>query len=166
MQDSWNAQTSYFNNNVQLRPAFPIMPHCFRKGLIYLTTILSLADANPSSFQHNIAIKKVLPGLKYLLHPLLATHFTSPLVENTNYCLTTAQLHDFVEIRNKYEVYSSSFNVHASNCSGVLDNSANVHVINDKSLYTSPIIKCPLGLDMGTVVGSNTPLGIGTAKMT
>ena len=52
-----------------------------------------------------------------------------------------------------------------SNQSGAIDNSANVHVLRDKSLFISEIHPCPLGADAGTVAGSNKPQGIGLAEI-
>ena len=45
-----------------------------------------------------------------------------------------------------------------------MDNSANMHVLRDKYLFVSDIKPTPLGADVGTVVGSNKPQGIGLAE--
>ena len=55
-------------------------------------------------------------------------------------------------------------NVTPINCSGVMDNSANVHVVTDKRLFVGPILPCPTSVNVGTVVGSNPPSGIGLAR--
>ena len=141
------------------------MPSRFKYGLIYFATALSLVHSNPATFQHHYMLRKHLPGLKYLIHLLSINYFTSSLASNTNYSLTTAQLNAFVDVRDKYAVYSSSFNTHASNCTGVLDNSANVHVLKDKLLFTSKSIDCPVVVDVGTVIGTNYLSGIGTAEI-
>ena len=53
----------------------------------------------------------------------------------------------------------------AANSTGVIDNSANVYVLYEKSLFISDIKPCPLGADVGTVVGASKPERIGLAQM-
>ena len=160
----WSQQLYYFQSNIASALVFPPMPRRLQLGLNDISTIMT-HELQHFSLSQNIFFKKYLPGLKYLFSSCAIMYFTTPLTQNTYYSLTTAQINDFMTTGNKYEAYMCSFDATASHCTGVLDNSTNVYIINDKSLYTSPILECPLGIDVGTVVGANKPLEIGTAEM-
>ena len=120
--------------------------------------------ANLTSTLHRCTIK-YLRGLKHVAHPLSCSNFTPPAIQSTSYCLSTSQVKDFIEVRDRFATCQESFNVSVNSTTGVLDNSANVHVLRDKSLFTSDTLPCPVGLDVGTVVGSDPPTGIGAAQM-
>ena len=47
----------------------------------------------------------------------------------------------------------------------MLDNSANVHILKDKSLFISKIQPYLLGADVGIVIGSNKLQGIGLVQI-
>jgi len=74
-------------------------------------------------------------------------------------------VHNFSLVIDHYKAYNTRFNTSTSNFSGVLDNSSNVKVLKDKSLFTSTISYCPHSMDVDTVFGSNNPAGIGHAKI-
>lgn len=72
---------------------------------------------------------------------------------------------DFIDINNKYNTYNTSFSAASNNTTRVLDNRVNVHVLKDRSLFISDIEPCPIGINISTVVGSNSPKGISTAQI-
>jgi len=95
--------------------------------------------------------------------PLLP-HFMLPLNHpNPTWNMSIAR--DFVLVTSKYVVYQSSLNTTPSNLSGVMDNSTNIYILRDCSLFIADISLCPLGADVGTVVRSSKPQGIGLAQI-
>ena len=77
----------------------------------------------------------------------------------------TATVMDECEIlHNKYDKCCHSRDFHRSDCTVVLNNSANVHVIGQKRVFIDGVKSCPIGMDVGTVTGSNDPQCIGTAQ--
>ena len=94
------------------------------------------------------------------MYPYSYTYFTMLISTNTLYYLSTSQINDFITIRDRFKVYISSFNTHSYNCSGRLDNSANIHILKDHSLFTSIILDCSISIDMGIVISLNRLQGI------
>ena len=78
------------------------------------------------------------------------------------FCFTAAVMDECDLLHDKYENYCHSTDFRHVDCTAVLDNSANVHIIGDKRLFLSDIKPCPIGMDVGTVTGSNAPQGIAT----
>ena len=166
ISDQWKNQVQYFNDNTSAHPIVPRIPNRLYSGCKYvITRFLDMELSGINSIIEPL-IRKYLLGMKYILPSNASMHFSSPSTTATSYCLTTHQIDSFIDIRDRFQSYISAFNATPFNCSGVLDNSANVHVIKDRSLFIREIVDCPLGLDVGTVVGSNAPQGIGTARIT
>ena len=107
---------------------------------------------------------KYLPSLEhcFLVAPQVYFHPPQPV---TTYCFNVTVAQDFVKVNQKYASYNTSFSVASNNATGVLDNSANIHVLKDKSLFISTIEPCPINTTIGTIVGSNPPQGVGTARI-
>ena len=56
---------------------------------------------------------------------------------------TAEVLADFVLTTSLYQSHDYYFNASSTNCIGVLDNSANVHLHRDKSLFAGVVEPCP-----------------------
>ena len=104
------------------------------------------------------------PFLHYLSITIQPFQFV-PVLEAYNPTWNKEIAEDFVCTTTKYKDFRSSMNVTPVNRSGVMDNSANVHVVKDETLFVGPILPCPVNADVGTVVGSNPPKGIGLARI-
>ena len=66
-------------------------------------------------------------------------------------------------IHNNNDECFHSTDFHHADCTALLDNSANVHIIGYKRMIIDDVKPWPIGMDVGAVNGSNAPQGIGTA---
>ena len=72
---------------------------------------------------------------------------------------------DFASTTKKYTSYQISLNAAPTNYLGVLDNSTNIHILCNRSLFIDEITPCSLRTDIGTIIISNLPARIGMAKI-
>ena len=64
---------------------------------------------------------------------------------------------------DKYKKYCHSIDLHRADFTSVLDNSANVRIIEGKLLFIDDIKPCLIIMNAGAITSSNTPRGIDTA---
>ena len=67
-------------------------------------------------------------------------------------------------LQNKHKKQYHAADFHRPDCTVILDNSANVHVIGENRLSIYGVKPCPIGMNVGTVTGSNSPQVIGMAQ--
>ena len=91
-------------------------------------------------------------------------YFHSPSTTN-QCCFNVAIAKDFVAVKNRCAAFNASFSAESSNVTGALENSANLHALKDCSLFISSIEPCPIGVNVGAVVGSTPPKGVGIAQI-
>ena len=146
-----HAQQTFFDQHINKSLPFPSIPSRLLHGGLQLLRSLPLSDQSSLLQEYSMIVRKYLRGLKYFTIPMPL--YASPPPSSSSHCLTTAQIDGFIDVRDRFSVYTSStFHVEPSVHSGVMDNSANIHVIKDKHLFTSDIHDCPLGVDIGTVI--------------
>ena len=109
-------------------------------------------------------IYKFLPGLRYTLHAAHAVYFHLSLT-STTFCFNVTMAEEFIKVNNKYAAYNTLFTATSNNTTGALDNSANILVLKDRSLFVSEIMPCSIRVNVGIFVGSTPPQGIGTARI-
>ena len=157
--DTLHAQSTYVLYHSDTILPFPTLPN--RLKMQSLQAIKFMLPSSPDNAPL-APIYKVLPVLNHVFATNLPVYFHPPSTTN-QCCFNVAIARDFALFKNRHAACNTSFSAESRNLTGVLDNSANVHVLKDYSLFISSIEPCPIGVNVGTVVGSTPPEGVGTA---
>lgn len=144
-------------------PTKPSLTARQRNFVSYCSTFVPTPSCGSIEDAYQLVCHYKLPIVKHMIRPLLP-HFVLPL-SHPNPSLAGSIAEDFALTTKRYEEHQPSMTVSVTNRTGVLDNSANVHVLRDKCLFIGNINPCPLGVDVGTVVESNKPEGMGLAQI-
>ena len=137
-----NERLQFLQDNNTQTPPVPIMPY----GLAYhsvnfLRITYEVGCFIPSSScAHHML--RWFPGLKFtslILNPMC---FTPSFVQNDQ-GFKVEVLTDFLLTKPHYQSHDTPFNASSTNCTGVLCNSSNVHVLRDKILFVGDIEPCP-----------------------
>lgn len=156
-----NTQSQYASHHATTVLPIPKMLNRFKQHMLYAIQLALPTAPDRPLFG---PIYKFLPGSRHIFHAAHAIYF-HPSSPSNAFCFNVAIAEEFMKVNYKYQVHNTAFNATSANITGVLDNSANVCVIRNKSLFISVIEACPLGVNVGAVVGSTPPQGVGTARI-
>ena len=159
--DNLKAQCTYVANHAGTITPVPRMPHRMKQNSFQAIQLILPSDPNKPRLAQ---IHKLLPGLRCAFFSANSVCFHSSSASNA-YCFNASIAEEFVKVTNKHASCNTSFAAASNNATGALDNSANVHVLKDRSLFVSDISPSPIGVNVGTVVVSTPPQGVGTARI-